>query len=155
MKSKVYFVAVKDSNDARDVKEKIALLLEKSAVTGFIRKDQEVAVKMHFGEAGNTGFVRPEYARVILDDVVKRSARAFLSDTNTLYRGRRVNSKDHLKLAEEHGFSWATTGVEIVIPDDTRKEDVVEIPIAQKFIKSAKVARVFVDAGAIVIGRPR
>jgi len=150
MKSRVYFIAVKDANDIGTVNNKLKILLEESRVLDFIRRDYRVGVKMHFGEEGNTGFVRPPHFRVICDEIVKRGAAAFLSDTNTLYRGRRLNSKDHLAIAREHGFTKEAVGVDIVIPDDTKKENIAEIPVNQKSIKNAKIARIFVDADAIV-----
>jgi len=72
-----------------------------------------------------------------------------LSDTNTLYRGERLNSKDHLKLALEHGFTKQATGVDVIIPDDTKKENVAEIQINQRLIKTAKIARLFMDSDAL------
>ncbi|MDD4894472.1 MAG: DUF362 domain-containing protein, partial [Candidatus Omnitrophica bacterium] len=74
----------------------------------------------------------------------------FLSDANTLYRGRRLNSTDHLEIAREHGFTKEVTGADVVIPDDARQEEAIEIKINQKFIKNAKLARIFIDADAIM-----
>lgn len=150
MKSKVYFVPVNNSDNSKTIRDKIKRLIEESRALDFINKDYHVAVKMHFGEEGNTGFVNPEYVRVICDKITAKGATAFLSDANTLYRGRRLNSKDHLELAREHGFTKEATGVEVVIPDDTKKENTINIEINQKFIKTAKLARIFIDADAIV-----
>jgi uncharacterized protein len=150
MKSKVYFTAVTGSDTIKGINDKLKKLLEESKVLDFISKGQKVAVKAHFGEEGNTGFVSPEHVRVICDGVKGKGAVAFLSDANTLYRGRRLNSDDHLKLAYEHGFTKELTGVDVIIPDDTKNENIIDIPINQKFIKGAKIARIFVDADAIV-----
>ena len=150
MKSKVYFIPVKDSNDTRDIFGNIRSLLETSRLLDIIRKNYKVAVKIHFGEEGNTGFVRPEYARVICDSIIAKGASAFLCDTNTLYRGKRTNSKDHLALARRHGFTKKSAGVEIVIPDETNKKDKIEIKIDNSALKTAKIARCFIDADAIV-----
>ena len=150
MKSKVYFIAVKDTNDIRSVNEKLKRLLEKSRVLDFIRREYRVAVKIHFGEEGNTGFVRPEYVRAVCDAISDKGAKAFLAETNTLYKGSRTNSRDHLKIAAEHGFTKETTGAEIVIPDDSQKENTIDIAINQKFIKTAKLVRFFVEADALV-----
>ena len=38
-----------------------------------------VAIKMHFGELGNLGFLRPNYARAVVD-VIKDLGRQSLSD---------------------------------------------------------------------------
>jgi uncharacterized Fe-S center protein len=151
MKSKVYFISVKSSHNPRIVNQKLKILLEKSRLLSFISKENKVAVKVHFGEEGNTGFVRAEYLRVICDEIANSGGKAFLSDTNTLYRGRRMNSADHLKLAYEHGFTNKVTGVDVLIPDDSKKENVIAVEIGQKYIKSAKLARIFFDADPLVV----
>ena len=150
MKSKVYFTAVKNSDDANTVSLKLKSLLENSGILDFLRKDNKTVVKMHFGEDGNTGFVKPDYVRIICDEIKKKDSSVSLSDTNALYRGRRTNSRDHLNLAVEHGFTKESTGAEIIIPDDTKKENIADVKIGKKFIDSAKVARIFVDADSII-----
>lgn len=150
MKSRVYFVSVRDADNISGVNEKLKSLLKESKVLDFIRKEHKVAVKMHFGEEGNTGFVRPEHLRVICDEFSGKAAEASLSDTNTLYRGKRLNSSDHLALAHKHGFTREAVGVDCVIPDDIRKENAIDVRINQKFIATAKLARIFIDADAIV-----
>lgn len=149
MKSKVYFIRLGNSGEIQVVDDKLKRLLEESRVLDFIQPRNKVAVKMHFGEEGNTGFVKPEYLRIICDKISAQGASAFISDTNTLYRGRRTNSSDHLALAHEHGFSKEATGAEIIVPEDNKK-DILEVPINQKYIKAAKLARIFVDADALV-----
>jgi len=150
MKSKVYFIPVNSTDDTNVVSLKLKALLEKSNILGFLRKDNKVAVKIHFGEDGNTGFVKPDYVRIICDGIKNKGSSVSLSDTNALYRGRRTNSKDHLNLAAEHGFTKESTGAKIVIPDDTKKENIADVKIDKKFIGTAKLARIFVDADSIV-----
>jgi uncharacterized Fe-S center protein len=143
MKSKVYFLSVKESESIPNIANKVKVLLEESKALACISRAD-------FGEEGNTGFVRPEYLRVICAGILERGAGVALSDTNTLYRGRRTNSKDHLAIAAEHGFTNKATGVEVIIPDDFKKENIIDVKIGQKFIKSSKLARLFYDADAIV-----
>lgn len=149
MKSKVYLVRIGNQENLQVIGDKLKRLLDESRVLDFIQPKYKVAVKMHFGEEGNTGFVKPEYLSIICDKVSAQGASSFISDTNTLYRGRRTNSVDHLALAHEHGFTSQATGAEIIVPEDNKK-DIFEVPINQKFIKVAKVARIFVDADALV-----
>jgi uncharacterized Fe-S center protein len=134
-----------------DGQKRLARLLEKSRVLDIIRKDDQVAVKVHFGEEGNTGYVRPEFARVVCDGIKAKGGMAFLSDTNTLYPGKRTNCRDHRELAYAHGFTRARTGVEVRIPDDSVKEDTTEVTIDQPLIKTAKVASLFTKADALVV----
>jgi uncharacterized Fe-S center protein len=150
MKSTVYFAAVKDAEDIQAINAQLKKLLEKSKVLDVIRKKDKVGIKMHFGEAGNTGYVRPAHVRVICDELIRKGAIATLGDANTLYRGRRLNVEDHLALAREHGFTKKAVGIDVVIPDDKKKADGADVRIDQKLIQTAKVARLFVDIDAIV-----
>ncbi len=150
MKSKVYFIATHPSEAVESINGKLDRLLTASKVLDCIGPKSRAAIKVHFGEEGNANFVRPEHVRVVCDAVLRKGAAAFLSDANTLYRGRRMNSPDHLMLAQEHGFTKESTGIEIIIPDDTKKEETSDIPIDQKLIKTAKIARLFADADALI-----
>lgn len=148
--SKVYFIAVDESDDIACVRRKTALLLDESKVLGCIDRDDRVAVKIHFGEEGNAGHVRPEYAAAICEKIKLKGARPFLTDTNALYKGERTVSSDHIKLAGRHGFTKAACGADIIIPDDTKIENVLEVPVNGSFIRKAKIAAVFLNADAIV-----
>ncbi|MFH1190983.1 MAG: DUF362 domain-containing protein [Candidatus Omnitrophota bacterium] len=150
MKSKVYLVRLENFAKPQMVIEKLKRLLKESCVLDFIQPNFKVAVKMHFGEEGNTGFVKPEYLRVVSDKISSQGATAFITDTNTLYRGRRTNSVSHLALACEHGFTRETLSAEVVVPDDRNRENIIEIQINQKFIKTAKLMRLFVDSDALL-----
>lgn len=150
MKSLVYFVTVKDADDITNVNDQLKALLEKSRILDVIQKNQLVAVKLHFGEEGSTGFVRPDHVRVICDEILRKGATPLLSDANTLYRGRRLKSADHRALAYEHGFTREKVGADIFIPDDSRREEGIQIPIDQSRIKTAKVARFYMDVDGMV-----
>jgi len=149
-KSKVYYTPVKSCASQEELAIALKKLISQSKLFSALKPEGKTAVKMHFGEEGNTGFVRPELVRLICDEAKKKSADVFLSDTNALYRGRRTNSQEHLALAKEHGFSKDSVGVEIVIPEDTKKENIEEVRIRQKFIDVARIARVFMQADNIV-----
>ena len=150
MKSKVYFIPVNDSDDITGVNAKLKLLLAESKVLSFATGNRKVAVKLHFGEEGTTSFVRPDHLRVICDEIVKQGSSPFLSDANTLYRGQRLNSKDHLAVASNHGFTKQSMGVDIFIPDESIKEHLLEVSINQKHIKTAKIGRCFAEADGLL-----
>lgn len=150
MKSKVYFIPVDASDKSEAVKEKIKKLLQKSGVLDIIARGDKVAAKIHFGEEGNTGFIDPGLAGVVCREAMAKGGEVHLSDANVLYRGRRKDSAEHLKLALEHGFTKDATGVGIIIPDDTKEGETVEIDINQKHIKKAKVGRFFIDCDYLV-----
>ena len=150
MKSKVFFVPVEDAEDISAVNDKLKSLLVESRVLAFPENVKKVGVKLHFGEQGTNAFVRPAHLRLICDKLAGEGTIPFLSDANTLYRGKRLNSKDHLGIAAAHGFTRKAVGADVFIPDENKKEDVTEVRIDQQFIKTAKVGRCFVDADAFV-----
>jgi hypothetical protein len=150
MKSPVYFVAVQESEEIPLVQKKLARLLEQSRVLEHLSSKDSAVIKLHFGESGNTGYVRPEYVRVLSDAIGSKGATSVLSDTNTLYRGRRVNSADHEKLALEHGFTPEISGGAVVVPDETNKDNCLSIPVKGKFIKNASVLKLYKQADAFI-----
>lgn len=149
MRSKVYFIPVKNSDSISLIRTKLQRLLQESPLFDFILPGNRVVMKMHFGEEGNTGYVKPEYIHAIAEALIARKASPVVSDTNTLYRGQRTNSKDHLNIAAQHGFTKEKILADVVIPEDT-PENVASLLIDQKFIKVAKVVKIFLEADALV-----
>jgi hypothetical protein len=149
-KSLVYFTAVKKSDDIASIGIKLVRLIEESNLLDFIRKDELVVIKLHFGEKDNTGYVSPEYLRLICEHVFKKEAVPVLADTNTMYRGSRTNSKDHLQLAYEHGFTPDRVKAKVLIPDDAKEENVQDIHINAKFVRVARIAKLFWTADSLI-----
>lgn len=52
-----------------------------------------------FGELGNLSFLRPNYARAVVDVVKELGGKPFLTDCNTMYPGSRKNALEHLYCA--------------------------------------------------------
>jgi uncharacterized protein len=150
MKSAVYRVPVACSDTIESVQQKIALLADKSKVLLPIVKGDLVSVKIHFGEEDNTGFVKPAYAGVICRHILQRDAVPSLSDANTLYKGRRTNSRDHRQIAMEHGFLDPITAAGLDIPDDSDPENTVEVHVGAPHVKTALIAAPFMRSQALV-----
>ena len=98
-----------------------------SETGGKIAKGDRVAVKVHFGEEGNTRFVSPANLRPVLSRLAVRNGNHFLTDANALYRGRRHNATDHLEIDREHGF--CELGVPLLIADGERGEEEEEVTV--------------------------
>jgi uncharacterized Fe-S center protein len=130
--------------------DKTRKLFEKSGFGGRISKGDKVAIKLHFGEGGNTAFLQPQFARVIVEEVKKAGGKPFLIDTNTLYKGTRGNAVDHLETALLNGFSYATVGAPVVIGDGLIGRDYIREKIDGKHFKEVKIASGFYYADAVV-----
>lgn len=60
----------------------------------------KVGIKLHMGEPGGHNYLKPE----LVGDLVTSLKGTFI-DANTAYQGRRNTAEDHLKVAQEHGFT--------------------------------------------------
>jgi hypothetical protein len=150
MKSKVYFVPVDETETTMAVQAKFRSLLKAAGLPDCVKAGDKAVIKMHFGEEGNTGFVRPEFIRVITDMVKGKDSSTVISDTNTLYRGRRVRSDEHEKLAREHGFTPEAAGAPAVVPDERDAENCMTVPVNKSFVKDAKILRLYRDADVLI-----
>jgi uncharacterized Fe-S center protein len=109
------------------------------------------AIKIHFGEPGNLAFLRPNFARVVVDKIKALGGKPFLTDCNTLYVGRRNNALVHLDAANENGYSPLTTNCQIIIGDGLKGTDDVEVPVeGGVYCKSARIGRAVMDADIVV-----
>jgi uncharacterized Fe-S center protein len=101
--STVYFASLRASLK-RTLFDKLDELLKRTSLETVFKRGQLVAVKLHFGELGNTSYIRSVFVRRVVDGIKKTGARPFLTDTNTLYVGTRGNSVSHIETAILNGF---------------------------------------------------
>jgi len=130
---------------------KIKRLFNKCSKDLNFESKQLVAVKTHFGEFGNTAFIKPIYLRPIIDELKKLKLNPFLVDTNTLYVGMRTNTVDHLHNATLNGFNYSTLQVPVVIADGLRGENSVDVSIQGELLDVAKIAADIYHADAMVV----
>ena len=125
-------------------------LLERSGVGSAILEGDITAVKMHFGESSVTGHVRPRFVKRIVSWLVKRGARPFVTDTNTLYRGARSDSVAHLHAAAEHGFTHQALGAPVMIADGMHGTSEIKLAAPGELVGSAPFASELVKADSIL-----
>jgi uncharacterized Fe-S center protein len=96
------------------------------------KKRPLVAIKLHFGERGNTAYIRPIYLRQVVDKVWEYGGRPFLTDTNTLYVGTRSEAVNHLTTAIQNGFAYAVVNAPLIIADGLKGTAEIEVEINQE-----------------------
>ena len=152
MRSKVYFSDFKIRNQERDAKiYKIDRLCQAAGIGEVISKGDLTAVKLHFGEKGNEGYINPVFVRRVVDQIRALSAEPFLTDTNTLYVGERQDAVHHLKLAVEHGFDYAVVNAPLVIADGLKGDNYREISLKSKHYSSVRIANDILAADSMVV----
>jgi len=150
MKSKVYFVRATRDEEAAVISRKARAIYLALGLNEKIEPEDFVALKIHFGEKYNTGHIKPRWLTGIIDEVLKKSQRTFLSDSNTLYVGHRSNSVDHIRLAWEHGFTPDVVKVPIIIADGLVGREKIEVRVDGNRIKLSRIASAFLNSEAMI-----
>ncbi len=148
-KSKIYFTDFR-AQGGESILSKLNRLIRMAGMDKIDFKGKYVAIKIHFGEPGNLAFLRPNYAKVIVDFVKEKGGRPFLTDCNTLYVGGRSNGLDHLDAAYENGFSPFSTGCHVIIADGIKGTEETLVPIDGELIQEAKIGNAIANADIII-----
>lgn len=148
-KAVVYFSDLR-SKAKKDFLGRVARLLDRLEVKEKVRKNSLVALKVHFGERGNTAFVRPIFLRTVVDRVKKCGGKPFLTDTNTLYVGSRGDSVNHYECANDNGFGFANLGAPVVIAGGLRGNRCQGVTVDLKHYREVEIAPELVDADTVI-----
>ena len=150
MASKVYFTNFRTTY-RENLPQKLARLVKTAGMLEQIDfENKYTAIKIHFGEPGNLSYLRPNYAKVIVDLIKGAGGKVFLTDCNTLYVGRRKNALDHLDAAYENGYNPFTVGCQILIADGLKGTDEVLVPVDGDYVREAKIGRAVMDADIVI-----
>ncbi len=149
-KSKVYFTDFRCAVDEGPAK-KLSRLIDKAGLGDIDLDGKFVAIKLHFGELGNMSYLRPNYAKAVVDYVIAHGGKPFLTDCNTLYPGSRKNAIEHLYCAWENGFTPLTVGCPVIIGDGLKGTDDIAVPVqGGEFVKEARIGHAIMDADVFI-----
>ena len=149
--STVYFTSMRTHAFGTGLAGKLAALLDKAGIGRIDFGGKFVAIKIHFGERGNLAFLRPNFARAVVDKVKSLGGRPFLTDCNTLYVGSRKDALEHLETAWLNGFVPYVVGCPVLIADGLRGTDEVAVPIeGGELLREALIGRAVMDADIVV-----
>ena len=149
MSSDVFYADMRAKKGA-SLLEKLERLYHRAGFASLFKPKDLVAIKLHFGERGNTAYIRPQFLRRIVDKVRTSGASPFLTDSNTLYVGSRSNAVDHLQTAIENGFDYAVVNAPLVIADGLLGLDYETVRIDGKWFKEVKIGSALVQADGII-----
>jgi uncharacterized Fe-S center protein len=153
MPSQVFFMDLRASVKEPNFK-KFGRLLEALDVKSIIKRKKKrplIGVKLHFGEKGNTSFIRPVYVRQVVDHIYDRGGSPFLTDANTVYVGTRAEAVSHLTTAIENGFAYAVVKAPLIIADGLTGRAEVEVEINREQFQKVYIAEAIMEAEALVV----
>ncbi len=134
-KSTVYFVPPDRARAG------IGQILETSGFMKQLKPKKKIGLKLHFGEAGNNNHLDPQFVRAAAIAVSYYGLQPVAIETTALYRGKRQNARDYVKLAREHGFGMENTLAPIEILDGVHGEKFYEVELESSLVPIARLAR--------------
>ena len=142
-KSEVYFISAKAKNHrvwwdpSSSMLSKLERIFYRAKINE-ICKGKRVAVKMHFGEPGNTHYIRPCYASKLTELVKNSGAKSveYIETSGLGMLANRTTAKKHLEAARKNGFTRETIGAEIVFIDGGDGLSGIENSFAAKGLKN-------------------
>jgi uncharacterized Fe-S center protein len=156
MTSKVYFTDRQTRTDY-NMLDKLEHIFNELGLNNEIKPGEKVMVKTHFGQWGNTNYLRPAYARKIVDLVRAAGGDPFVTETTGLgygaggaYSGRSTVT-EYLGMAMLHGYTAATVGAPLIMADGYWGTDVFDVPIEGNFVKSVDVATALLDCDKVIV----
>jgi uncharacterized Fe-S center protein len=132
--AKVYFYKIKKQTP--EVLEKAGREVS-GIISEIFNSQDDLAVKVHFGEPGNTTYLPPDFAKAVCKELKDKVKNLALVECTVLYKGGRSFGSSHKKVAEDHGFNFAP--VEIL--DGERGDEEVKIKIDGKHFTEAKIGK--------------
>jgi len=149
MKSNVFFGDLKGSS-GKTILDKVSTLLDRGNLKAKVREKDLVAIKLHFGEKGNTAFVPPIFLRRVVDQVKRYKGKPFLTDTNTLYIGTRGEAVSHLTTASENGFVPSVVDAPLLIADGLRGNSGIKVRIDKPLFTTVSIAHAIHMADGLI-----
>ena len=155
MGSKVFFMDDRATTFQDSLVAKTLALFETAGFADMIRPHDVVAIKMHMGEWNNTAYLRPVYARALVDRIKSLGGVPFVTDTTTMpYNvwSSRVSALDHLNTDERNGFNSGTVGCPVIIADGFMGTDDVHVDLPEGLVlKEAWVATAIALADVVIM----
>jgi len=144
---KVYFKKVDSHTSVADIQLITRQLLETIVKEEGVELERTVPLKVHFGEKGNTTFIRSENYEGIIGYLKEKEIETSYMETSVLYGGQRHRRDLHVKTALDHGFDQ----VPIVITDGEQGEAFSEIEINKKHFKTCKLGKGFEKCDQLIV----
>ena len=149
MSSSVYFIDMRAKYKENFI-DKLGKLLEIAGLDQTVKKGGLTAIKLHFGEIGNTAYIRPVFIRKVVECIKEIGGVPFLTDANTLYAGNRSDAPHHLVTAVQNGFAYSVVDAPVVIADGLRGKSETAVIINKKHFKRAYIGTEIVQADSLI-----
>ena len=154
MVSKVYYMDARSTSPQTSLVAKMLAVFDAAGFEKLIKPGDVVAIKLHCGEWNNTAYLRPVYARTLVDKVKSLGGRPFVCDTITLPYSlypSRSTGLDFMVTAERNGYNSATLGCPFIFADGFMGTDDYRVDLPEGFLlKEAYIAEAIAAADVLI-----
>ncbi len=140
MASNVFFITASVAEGEQALSEKARKLFQVGEFAGCFRANDFTAVKVHVGEHKNTTYIKAPCLKGLVEELLALKTKPFITDTSTLYTGRRHNAIDHAILAAERGFGVEGLGIPFIPPDGLFGTTEIAVKIAGELDREVLIA---------------
>ncbi|MCL5025621.1 MAG: DUF362 domain-containing protein [Chloroflexi bacterium] len=155
MAHEVFFMDDRAASIETSLVSKMLRVFDEAGLPDLVRPHDLVAIKVHFGEYNNTGYLRPVYARALVDKVKELGGRPFVTDTTTAfyhYHSARCNALDATLTAERNGYTSASLGCPLLIADGFLGDDDLRVDLPEgTILKEQYVAKAIAMADKLLV----
>ena len=155
-RSKVFFTD-RNAQPYYNMLDKLEHVFAELGLPRAIQKGDRVMVKTHFGQWGNTNYIRPAYVRKVIDLVQAAGGVPFVAESCGLgygdggpYGGR-TSGPEYLTMAALNGFGQATVGAPIIMADGYWGTDTFDVEVDGEFVKKVDVASAVLDCDKVIV----
>ena len=155
-KSRVFFTDRK-AEPYYNMLDKLEHVLKELELPQTIEKGDKVMIKTHFGQWGNTNYIRPAYVRKVVDFVRAAGGDPFVAESCGLgygdggpYGGR-TTAPEYITMAALNGFSEGTLSAPIIMADGYWGTDTLDVVVDGEFIKKVDVASAVLDCDCVIV----
>jgi uncharacterized Fe-S center protein len=143
----VYFKKINSNTSTKEIQEITKNLLKKIIKDEKITLEKSIPLKVHFGEKGNTTFIKPNNYEGIIDFLKSNNIESKFMETLVVYGGERNRKESHIAVAKEHGFIQ----LPIEIADGDHGEKYSEIKIDKKHFRTCKIGSEFNNYNQFIV----
>lgn len=140
MASKVFFAPAEDGFGVVRHLALLEKLYDAAETDSQIASGNIAAVKVHVGEEGNVTYLSPRFAAFLVERLKMKGAVPFVTETSTLYKGRRENAIEHVMHAHRQGYSIENLGAPVIMCDGLLGNSEIDVPIEGELCSSVKIA---------------
>ncbi len=146
MASKLYFIdsRVEKFDYQYSVLGRLEKILEKIDLGRYFSKDELIPVKMHLGNPGAHHTIRPNFVRLVVDQLKRIETKPFITDS------ARLRAYEYLEVASQTGYNPLSLGAPVIIADGIFGLDSIKVK-AGELLKELYIPSAIYDAPSMMV----